>query len=202
MLKCVGLFLKLCLAGAWIALRNTAMRATWGSRGVRVARGVSVRGHSPQAIELAPGVSIGLGTLLLATAERSRLPASVSRLTIGAGTAVNEYCNLRACGGEIRIGRKCLVAQMVTMVASNHSMAPGAPMIDQDWAESPHSIVVGDDVWIGAGVTVLPGATIGDGAVIAAGAVVRGQVPAGEVWGGVPARFIRKRVAGGAMGLR
>jgi acetyltransferase-like isoleucine patch superfamily enzyme len=193
MLKRIVIFVKLCLAGMWIALRGTATRAAWISRGVHVARGVSIRQHAAQAIELEPGVSIGLGTLLLATTERSRLPAAMSRLSIGAGTAVNEYCNLRACGGEIRIGRQCLVAQMVTMVASNHSIDPGTPMIDQDWSTSPHSVIVGDDVWIGAGAILLPGARVGDGAVIAGGAVVRGEVPGNEIWGGVPARFLRRR---------
>ena len=40
---------------------------------------------------------------------------------------------------------------------------------------------------------MLQGVTIGDGAVVAAGAVVTKDIPAGEVWGGVPAKFIRKR---------
>ena len=34
---------------------------------------------------------------------------------------------------------------------------------------------------------------IGDGAVIAAGSVVTKDIPAFEVWGGIPARFIKKR---------
>jgi acetyltransferase-like isoleucine patch superfamily enzyme len=36
--------------------------------------------------------------------------------------------------------------------------------------------VVGDHVWIGAGVTILPGVTDGDGAVSATGAVVTSKV--------------------------
>ena len=34
---------------------------------------------------------------------------------------------------------------------------------------------------------------IGDGAVVAAGAVVTKDIPSYEVWGGIPAKFIRKR---------
>lgn len=45
---------------------------------------------------------------------------------------------------------------------------------------------------IGAGSTILPGLTIGEGAMIGAGSVVTQDVPAGEMWAGNPARFIKK----------
>lgn len=47
---------------------------------------------------------------------------------------------------------------------------------------------------IGMGATVLDKAVIGEGAVIAAGALVLGGTQVGdhEIWGGVPAKFIKK----------
>ena len=54
-------------------------------------------------------------------------------------------------------------------------------------------VIIGNDVWIGHGVTVLPRVTIGDGAVLAAGAVVTKDVPPYTIVGGVPARPIRER---------
>lgn len=54
-------------------------------------------------------------------------------------------------------------------------------------------IVIGNDVWIGAYVSILPGVRIGDGAVIAAGAVVTGDVEPYAIVGGVPAKTIRYR---------
>lgn len=45
---------------------------------------------------------------------------------------------------------------------------------------------------VGAGSTLLPGIIIGENAMIGAGSVVTKDVPAGEVWVGNPARFIRK----------
>lgn len=56
-------------------------------------------------------------------------------------------------------------------------------------------VTIGNDVWIGHGVTVLAGVTIGDGAVIAAGAVVAKDVAPYEIVGGVPARFIKRRMS-------
>lgn len=45
---------------------------------------------------------------------------------------------------------------------------------------------------IGAGSTLLPGLTIGEGAMIGAGSMVTKSIPAGEVWVGNPAHFVRK----------
>lgn len=52
---------------------------------------------------------------------------------------------------------------------------------------------IGNDVWIGANVTILNGVKIGDGALVAAGAVVTKDVRPYEVVGGVPAKHIKYR---------
>ena len=52
---------------------------------------------------------------------------------------------------------------------------------------------IGNDVWIGANVTILRGVSVGDGAIVAAGAVVTKDVPPYAVVGGVPARVIKRR---------
>ena len=49
---------------------------------------------------------------------------------------------------------------------------------------------VGAGSMIGARATILPGVSIGRGSVVAAGSVVTKDIPAGEVWGGNPAKFI------------
>lgn len=53
--------------------------------------------------------------------------------------------------------------------------------------------VIGNDVWIGAEAMIMPGIHIADGAVIAARALVTKNVGPYEIWGGNPARLIKKR---------
>ena len=54
-------------------------------------------------------------------------------------------------------------------------------------------LIIGNDVWIGANVTILGGLKIGDGAVIGANAVVTRDIPPYAVVAGVPAKIIRYR---------
>lgn len=57
--------------------------------------------------------------------------------------------------------------------------------------EYARPISVGNDVWIGAGVSVLPGVTIGDNCVIGAGSVVTKDIPANSVAVGNPCKVIK-----------
>lgn len=56
------------------------------------------------------------------------------------------------------------------------------------------SCVVENEATIGAGAVIMEGALVESGAIVAPGAVVHPdqRVPAGEVWGGNPARFMRR----------
>ena len=53
-------------------------------------------------------------------------------------------------------------------------------------------ITVGDNVWIGANVTVLPGVTIGSNTIIGAGSVVNKDIPGGVIAVGNPCKVMRK----------
>lgn len=56
------------------------------------------------------------------------------------------------------------------------------------------TVVIGNDVWIGANVLIRCGVTIGNGAICAAGSIVTSDVPPYTIVGGVPAKPIRLRV--------
>ena len=53
-------------------------------------------------------------------------------------------------------------------------------------------VKIGKNCYLGANVVICQPVSIGDNSAIAAGAVVTKDIPAGEIWGGVPAKFIKK----------
>lgn len=92
----------------------------------------------------------------------------------------------------ISIGKNTIVGAYSYIISANHCYySRDIPIQDQGFVGA--TIVIEDNVWIGTHVVVLPGVTIGTGAVVAAGAIVNNNIGAYEIWGGVPAKFIKMR---------
>ncbi|MFN4006808.1 MAG: acyltransferase [Chitinophagaceae bacterium] len=53
-------------------------------------------------------------------------------------------------------------------------------------------ITIGNNVWIGRGCIILPGTVISDNVIVAANSVVRGRLESNHVYGGSPAKLIKK----------
>lgn len=113
---------------------------------------------------------------------------AVPLIEIGDESFIGHECGLFAAEG-ITIGRRCLIAARVTVRDyDGHSVDPGTR---RGAACNARPVVIGDEVWIGAGAVILKGVRIGDRAVVGAGAVVTRDVPADSVVAGNPARLIR-----------
>jgi acetyltransferase-like isoleucine patch superfamily enzyme len=117
------------------------------------------------------------------------------RVSIGARSNVGERCSLWAGdhSGRITIGSDVLLAPQVFITASNYQFAPDSPIMAQPRQEA--DVVIGNDVWLGAGVVVVPGVTIGNGCVVGAGSVVTRSLPAGSIAAGCPARVHGARIS-------
>lgn len=115
------------------------------------------------------------------------------RIEIGARSHIGEHCSLWAgdSEGRIIVGEDALFGPGVYVTASNYGHEPGTPVMRQPRVEE--DVVIGADVWLGAGAIVLPGVTIGDGCVLAAGCVVVRDLPPGAIAAGVPARVVKMR---------
>lgn len=101
------------------------------------------------------------------------------------------------CGiAGISIGNKVIMGPNVTIITGEHPIdLRGRYIYDirEKQAGEDLPVIIHDDVWVGAGVTILKGVEIGRGAVLAAGAVVKKDVPPYAIVGGVPGKVIRYR---------
>lgn len=143
------------------------------------------------ALEIGQNVSVGpfAEIIVYHSSPHSDVPG---RLILGNRSVIATGCDIRAAGGTIRIGDGSVVSQYNVLIAANHVIRPGEPRIHGRWDESDRrGVDIGSNVWAGARCVFLPGTVVGNDAVIAAGSVVRGTVPPGELWGGVPARRIK-----------
>jgi virginiamycin A acetyltransferase len=114
-------------------------------------------------------------------------------------------------GDKLIIGKFCAVASDVKFImnGANHETAPISTypfaIFGNGWEKIlegvnisdkyPHKgdTIIGNDVWIGYGVTIMPGVKVGNGAIIASLSVVTKDVPDYAIVGGNPATVIRKR---------
>lgn len=91
-------------------------------------------------------------------------------------------------GAKVIIGDNVLIAPNVGIYTAGHPLDIERRNQGLEYARP---ITIGDNVWIGASVSILPGVTIGSGSVIGAGAVVLHDVPESVLAAGNPARIIR-----------
>ena len=112
-------------------------------------------------------------------------------IEIEANVYIGPYCVIYGHGGLV-IGRNAMIGAHTVIVPANHGFARvDVPMNVQPLTRE--GIVIGDDVWIGAGCKVLDGVRIGRGTVVGAGAVVTRDIAAYSVALGVPAVVVRSR---------
>lgn len=129
--------------------------------------------------------------------------AKVVNSTIGAYTYLSQHSEI----AYAQIGKFCSIGHNSKIGLAHHTIdcistspvftekhnALGYSLADGEGVCPYKSVVVGNDVWIGANALVIGGVKIGNGAVVGAGAVVTRDVPPYAIVGGVPAKVIRYR---------
>ncbi|NBW80863.1 acyltransferase [bacterium] len=110
---------------------------------------------------------------------------------------MNENVSLNARvtidGGSagVTIGRDTRIATGTSVFAFDHGMHPDRLVREQPVRS--RGVVIGEDVWIGANVSITDGVRIGDHAVVAMGAVVTRDVEPWMIVAGVPAKPVGDR---------
>lgn len=150
---------------------------------------VFINALSADGITIGDNVSIARGSILICTgviAQRGK------GITIGSGTGINARAYLAGQGG-ITIGQDVIFGPDVRIFSENHNYAdPGNPIKTQGVTRK--GVTIGDNCWLGAGVTILDGVTVGRGCVIAAGSIVSRSIPENSIAAGIPAKIIKNRI--------
>lgn len=107
-------------------------------------------------------------------------------IEIGEGSYLNVNCSF-IDDGMIRIGKKVMFGPTVNIATVGHPLNPDM----RGYMYTDH-VTIGDNCWIGAGVTICPGVTIGENTVIGAGSVVTHDIPANVIAVGNPCKVLRE----------
>jgi acetyltransferase-like isoleucine patch superfamily enzyme len=131
-------------------------------------------------------------------------------ISISSGTWIEQNSLINCVGGNVKLGERffmnrnsVIVSSCSITIGNDVLIANGVSIYDHDhttidpnitygkqgYVEAP--VVIGDNVWVGCHSVILKGVTIGKGSVIAAGSVVTKSIPEREIWGGIPAKFIK-----------
>jgi len=114
-------------------------------------------------------------------------------MTIGDGCGISQ-CSL-ICHYSIELQNNVKIGGGTKVYDTDFHSLNASDRLDhkKDMANKKKAkVTLCDNCFIGAGCIILKGVTIGEGAMVAAGSVVTKSIPAWELWGGAPAKFIRK----------
>jgi len=112
----------------------------------------------------------------------------IQSVSIGSNTAIGTYVHIWGHGG-VSIGERVQIATHTSIISVTHDYTSDR-MFETSILKS---VVIEDDVWIGANSVILPGVTLGKGCVVGAGSVVTKNVPPRAIVIGNPARVIKFR---------
>ncbi len=149
----------------------------------------------------------GSGTVTIQ--DNTRINSCLESDPIGGDTHTifNTCANGRIeIGRDVGISNSTIVAREKVTIADGVRIGGGCRIYDTDFHSLSYEMRVSENdtdiatrpirvdngAFIGAGVIILKGVTVGEKSVVGAGSVVTKSIPPYEIWGGNPAKFIRK----------
>lgn len=120
----------------------------------------------------------------------------LNNLSLGNNVSIPRFAHIFCTDSPLTIGNNVIFGPAPTIVTGDHRIdVVGKPIILslEKLPENDAPVVIQDDVWVGAHVTILKGVTIGRGSVVAAGSLVNKSTPPYSISGGIPAKTIKFR---------
>lgn len=159
-------YLLLSLPNCFWPLKRMLIKRSLGKVGKNFRFGVTSRFDESKLIEVGDNVFMGMETVI--------------------NTIVT-----------VKIGNDVMFGPGVKILAGDHNMSEvGKKMREVKSGGRNIPVIIEDDVWIGANVTILKGVTIREGAVVGAGSVVTRSLPPYSICLGNPCKPIRLRFTG------
>ena len=178
------------------------MRYLIQKKGVTLDGEVNFAGYPIISMDAGSSIIIGGGSTLCSESVSTALgvnhPIIIRTVAPGAiikiGNGVRMSGTTICAASRIEIGdRVCLGANVMIVDTDFHSLNAVERSGDKDSLSAISApVIIGNDVFIGAGVYILKGVTVGRDAIIGAGSVVVKDIPAFSIAGGNPAKVLRE----------
>lgn len=101
--------------------------------------------------------------------------------------------NFISYNGKLIIKKYSVISSSCIIIPSNHVLSVGIPFYLNTIShvgDEDHTIVINEDVWIGAGCKILPRSSFGRGCIVGTGSIVTKDIPPYAVVAGCPAKII------------
>jgi acetyltransferase-like isoleucine patch superfamily enzyme len=120
---------------------------------------------------------------------------SFQSISLGDNVYIGSNAFFSFSHGKIKIDDNVMFGPGVKILGGNHKFDLDTPMFFQHKTEEDDdgSIIIENDVWIGANVIILPNVRIGEGCIVGAGSVVTRDLSKFSIYAGNPCKFLRKR---------
>ena len=172
------------------------------AKGLKIGKGLILYGRPVTQMEKGGEISLGRDCVLCSKSEANfagvNHPVILALLRPGAKLFIGDDTGISGgsiCAAKsVTIGNGCLIgANALVTDCDFHAVKPEGRRHNSNPDDiGCEPVVIEDNVWLGANVTVLKGVTIGKNTVVAAGSVVTESLPSDVVAGGAPAKIIRK----------
>ena len=145
---------------------------------VKFEDGSEIQGLATEKMLFSDNVTIGRNTMIRPSSYYG-VGHIGKGLEIGTNSSIGPD-GFIGCAGKVKVGKDVMIGPRVMIIAENHNFHSADKDIK---AQGVHQqgIKIGDNVWIGANVTILDGVEVGSGSVIGASTILTKSVPENSI---------------------
>ncbi len=152
---------------------------------VNIGKNVYIGDHVSLIVEQGATLTIADNSFI---GESCYIKCFGGTIEIGQDVSINSKSFINGCGG-VSIGNNTRIGTQSIIIASNHKF--GEPDLLVKDAITKQGVNLGENIWLGARVTVLDGVVIPNDSVIGACSLVSKSLPESGVYVGIPAKKIK-----------